>query len=154
MTRGLRRKERQLLVAVRSGDVDTVRKLLADGHSPNVAARRPGTSPLHEAVRRGDLPMVKTLVAAGAAPDVADRCGDFPLDLAIHDDHDDIARFLRDLGARRHDEDDLSVPGSPMTAELSRVFEAARRDEWLAGVDTGAFRRLAPRRKKPPSPRR
>jgi len=155
-------QEQEFLKAVQSGSVGAVRKLLADGYSPNVAAHRPDITPLHEAVIQGDLLMVKVLVAGGAALNAADRLGDFPLDTAIYEDRDTIAKYLRGIGARRHDEDDLSPPQNPAkekpvaagdeTTVLARDFARTQRDRLHQEVDGDAFR-LAPRRKpQPPRP--
>lgn len=154
--------EQSFLKAVQSGSVGAVRGLLAEGRSPNVAAARPDITPLHEAVIQGDLLMVKVLVAGGAALNVPDRIGDFPLDTAIYEDHDEIAKYLRAQGARRHDEDDLSPPAPPpekedRAASLADI-EAARRSavseeqrRLHETADGDAFR-LTPRR-KPNAPR-
>lgn len=158
----LDRQEQEFLKAVQSGSVSAVRKLLADGYSPNVAAQRPDITPLHEAVIQGDLLMVKVLVAGGADLHAADRQGDFPLDTAIYEDHDKIAKYLRSIGARRHDEDDLSPsekikPEEPVASKAemtaaAQAFASAARERLHQEVDGDAFR-LAPRRKSaPPRP--
>ena len=41
-------KERVFLLTVQTGSVAAVRRLLSEGHSPNVAAARPEITPLHE----------------------------------------------------------------------------------------------------------
>ncbi|MBW7910949.1 MAG: ankyrin repeat domain-containing protein [Alphaproteobacteria bacterium] len=105
---GLSAKEREFLKAVQSGSVGAVRALLNAGYSPNIAARRPDITPLHEAVIQGDMLMIKALVGGGAQLNVPDRRGDFPLDTAIYEDRDAAAKYLRSQGARRHDEDDLT----------------------------------------------
>ncbi|MDP2205097.1 MAG: ankyrin repeat domain-containing protein [Alphaproteobacteria bacterium] len=154
-------QEQEFLKAVQSGSVGTVRKLLAEGYSPNVAATRPDITPLHEAVIQGDLLMVKVLVAGGAEMNVSDRQGDFPLDTAIYEDRDAIAKYLRGQGARRYDEDDLSppVPAPEKEPAAARAdIEAARRakvvdeQEMLQAHADGESFRLPPRRKNGPRP--
>ncbi|MFN7114596.1 MAG: ankyrin repeat domain-containing protein [Alphaproteobacteria bacterium] len=152
-------QEQEFLKAVQLGSLADVRRLLAAGYSPNVAAKRPDITPLHEAVIQGDLLMVKVLVAGGAEMNVSDRLGDFPLDTAIYEDHDAIAKYLRSMGARRHDEDDLSPPAPEPAPRAAREdIEAARRakvaaeqEKLHARADVDAFR-LPPRRKNAPRP--
>jgi len=154
-------REQIFLKAVQSGSVGDVRKLLGEGYSPNVAAVRPEITPLHEAVIQGDLLMVKVLVAGGADMNVSDQQGDFPLDTAIYEDRDAIAKYLRSQGARRYDEDDLSpaVPAPDPAPPIPRAdIEAAQRaqvaaeqDKLHTHADSDAFR-LPPRRKNAPRP--
>jgi uncharacterized protein len=67
-----------LEVAVREGDADRVRELLAAGLDPNVDDR--GASYLSRAASTGDDSVaLRTLLAAGSTPDVADRDGSTPL---------------------------------------------------------------------------
>ena len=53
-----------LFAAVRAGDVDTVRALLADGANPRLDDGR--ETPLHAAARRGPLALVEALIEGGA----------------------------------------------------------------------------------------
>lgn len=157
-------KERVFLLTVQTGSVAAVRRLLSEGHSPNVAAARPEITPLHEAVIQGDMLLIKTLVAAGADLNAPNAQGDFPLDTAIYEDQDAAARYLRGLGARRHDEDDLSPPApaeaqKPQTVKsrtarnpLPDAFEQAAREELQRRFETPDFRYLPRRGGKPPAP--
>jgi len=70
-----------LLAAVRSGDIDGVRKLLADGENPRVGDRR--DLPLHAAARRGPLELVEVLIAGDALPWQLDPKGRTALECAV-----------------------------------------------------------------------
>ena len=69
-----------LFAAVRARDVDTVRRLLADGANPRLDDGR--ETPLHAAARRGPLALVETLIESGAFVWQPDRNGRTPLDVA------------------------------------------------------------------------
>lgn len=107
----------ELVVAVGDGDVDAVRRLLADGADPN----EPGSPdpslegisellPLAVAVGNGDAPMVEVLLEAGADPNAGvppggttaefTGSGMTPLDGAALSDDVEIVRLLVAAGAR------------------------------------------------------
>ena len=69
-----------LFAAVRAGDVDAVRRLIAGGANPRLGDGR--ETPLHAAARRGPLALVEALVEGGAFTWQADRQGRTPLDVA------------------------------------------------------------------------
>jgi hypothetical protein len=69
-----------LFAAVRSGDVETVRRVLAGGANPNLGDGV--ETPLHVAARRGLLPVVEALIAGGALEWQTDARGRLPLDVA------------------------------------------------------------------------
>jgi len=85
------------LVAARNA-ADTVRQLLADGHSAD--ERDPGgLTALMWAARAGALDAMKTLLDAGADPNVRDvRNGWTPLFHAIHKHQVEAVRLLLDRG--------------------------------------------------------
>ncbi|MDB5027102.1 MAG: Ankyrin repeat-containing protein [Candidatus Eremiobacteraeota bacterium] len=69
-----------LLAAVRAGDVDEVRRLLACGANPQHGDGR--ETPLHAAARRGPLALAEALIAGGALEWQTDVAGRTPLDVA------------------------------------------------------------------------
>jgi uncharacterized protein len=93
----------QLLEAVRTGDVDGVRKLLAAGADCN-SCDGDGLTVLMLAACAGNLPMVMTLIEGGANVNAADERGWTPLMKAAHNAEMDrgfpeVAQVLIDAGA-------------------------------------------------------
>jgi hypothetical protein len=78
--RAQRAGDSPLIIAVRAGDLDDVRRLLDAGANPRVGGN--GESPLHAAARRGPLAVVETLITAGAVEWQPDAKGRTPLDVA------------------------------------------------------------------------
>jgi peptide-methionine (S)-S-oxide reductase len=66
--------------AARAGDVDAVRRLLAEGANPRLGDGR--ETPLHAAARRGPPALVETLIAGGALVWQTDAAGRTALDVA------------------------------------------------------------------------
>lgn len=71
-----------LFAAVRAGDVDAVRRLVAQGANPRLGDGR--ETPLHLAARRGPLALVEALIEGGALEWQPDRAGRLALDVARH----------------------------------------------------------------------
>ncbi|HWT05081.1 MAG TPA: ankyrin repeat domain-containing protein [Xanthomonadales bacterium] len=69
-----------LFAAVRAGDLDAVRRLLAEGANPRLDDGR--ETPLHAAARRGPAALVEALIEGGAFEWQTDRKGRLPLDVA------------------------------------------------------------------------
>jgi hypothetical protein len=69
-----------LFAAVRAGDVDAVRLLVAGGVNPRHDDGH--ETPLHAAARRGPLALVEALIEGGALEWQTDRKGRTPLDIA------------------------------------------------------------------------
>lgn len=88
---------KQLYAAVRSGDHDLVKQLLADGAPVNAKDDR-GETPLHAAVFWGNVEMVQLLVAEGADKDAPDGGGFPPLHSAAHTGRDAVAETLLAAG--------------------------------------------------------
>lgn len=109
---------RPLTVAVLKNSVDLMRLLLTHGANPNAAAR--GEPMLHFAVANGCLDCVKVLVEAGADVNAIWIRGDparrpdviTPYHLAKHDDHADIAAYLKAHGV-------VIVKPEPISAKLA-----------------------------------
>ncbi len=88
----------QVLSAVKIGDTEALKNLLASGSSPNGG---PGasTTPLHEAVRRGSTEETQLLLNFGANPNIRDVKGDTPLHYALREDASLMVRMLLKKGA-------------------------------------------------------
>jgi hypothetical protein len=82
-----------LMRAARSGDVATVRKLLAAGADPNVSDRD-GRTALHDAALARSPQTVEALLHGKAFVDIGDKLGDTPLHLAVEDNDPDVVRAL------------------------------------------------------------
>lgn len=97
----------QLHAAASDGDVETLRRLLAEGASPRVEID--GVTPLHVAAAKGRVAVVEALVASGAAVDVRDALeGRTPLYVAASLGQDEVVERLLALGA---DVDDADAGG-------------------------------------------
>ena len=91
-------EETPLLDAVRNGDQDRVRSLIADQVDVN-ATDGDGTTALHFAVHAGDLAMTTLLVTGGADVDTPNRFGAIPLALAAEDGGAAVIEALLEAGA-------------------------------------------------------
>jgi ankyrin repeat protein len=89
----------ELIFAASTGQLDTVRVLLARGLPINQGDYDDRTT-LHLAVAQGQLAIVKLLLAKGANVDVADRWGSTPLAEALKGNNFSIAELLIANGAR------------------------------------------------------
>jgi hypothetical protein len=78
--RGEERAVSPLFAAVRAGDVDAVRRLLAEGANPRLSDGR--ETPLHAAARRGPFALVEALLLEGALEWQPDAAGRTALDVA------------------------------------------------------------------------
>jgi ankyrin repeat protein len=90
-----------LLDAVRSGNTQAARMLIAGGADVN-AASPDGMTALHWAVRADDLPLVDRLLRAGAHADLANRLGVTPLELATTNGSAPMLKRLIAAGADPH----------------------------------------------------
>jgi ankyrin repeat protein len=84
--------------AAKRGDVQAVRKLLAEG-SDLTALNKDGKPVLWMAVRGGNIEVVKLLLDAGADPSLQDPLVGTPLHLASGTGQTDIVELLLDRGA-------------------------------------------------------
>ena len=93
------RASQEMVHAIRRDKVDTVRQLLAAGHSPN--AVRQGNTVLMVASNAGRTEIARSLIEAGAEVN-AERYGFTALLLALKKGRDETARLLIDNGADIH----------------------------------------------------
>ncbi len=76
-----------LHTAIKSGDIDRVRTLLANGRDPNIpdtSVPSGSVSPLYLATVHGHLDIIQALVSAGADVDIKNAEGRTPLHYAAH----------------------------------------------------------------------
>ena len=95
-----------LFKAVRDGDANSAKALIATGAKVDFQALGDGT-PLIEAARSGRADLVELLLAKGADPNLASRGDGAPLLAAAAEGRSDIAKSLVERGA----EVNLYVPG-------------------------------------------
>ena len=84
--------------AVRAGDSDTAKRLLAAGAHADGTSRL-GVTPLQIAIESADTALVRSLLAAGADASRFDRAGETPLMVAVREGHLAVAQLLLDHGA-------------------------------------------------------
>jgi ankyrin repeat protein len=90
--------ERRLLAAAEAGDMEYVRKFLAEGVSADIADESFRT-PLHRAAENGHVAVVDALIRSGAPLDVPAFCDWTPLFFAIRAGKIDAVRRLVEAGA-------------------------------------------------------
>ena len=108
--------------------------LLAKGADVNALHTASKSAPLHIASEQGTIAVVRALLAGGADRTLVDFDGNTPYDLAVENDHDEIAELVRPTA-----ETDQEDPGAdaPRTTDLDTEDPGA--------VDGG--RRRKPKRK-------
>lgn len=102
--------------AVKAGDVERLRALVAAGADVN-AAEGDGATALHWAAYGNDEALVETLLAAGARADAANDLGITPLHLAAANGHAGVVSRLLAHGA---------APDPPSEAGVTPLMLAAR----------------------------
>ena len=93
----------ELVKAVRKGDIETVKRLLADGAIPNLTLSINGSEMnlIHIATVCGHLEVIEELLAADVDIEVRDVRGMTPLNVAALYGHDKIAKLLITAGANK-----------------------------------------------------
>jgi ankyrin repeat protein len=121
---GVLQGQASLVDAVKRGDGDAARALLAQGADAN-AAEADGTTPLHWAAEHDDAALAQALIAAGAKARVANRYGAAPLHAAATNGNAGLVKTLLAAGADVH----AALPGGEtpiMTAARSGHAEVIR----------------------------
>jgi len=96
-----------LIRAVPQGNVELVNALIAAGANADVIDARIGCSALHMAAILGFADISEALIAGGASVNEKDDRGNRAFDYAARYGHEDVARLLKDHGARG------KVPATP-----------------------------------------
>jgi len=129
-----RRPAPELFDAVRRGDYEAVRRLLAQGADPNLRDER-GFTPLHIASAKGLVDVAELLLMSGADPNAAGEAGVTPLHLAVLNGNADLVLLLlehgadpaaRDVGGKTP-RDLASETGRHDLAQLLESYEGGRR---------------------------
>ena len=92
--------DKQLIEAVRNGNISRVESLLDRGADVNVRAGYYGWTPLMVAVYYGHPDIAKLLIERGANVNARDRYGHTPLAFAKHHGKKEIIKLLENAGAR------------------------------------------------------
>ena len=99
----------QLLRGVKTGDILTVRRLIASGADINCEDLQ-GWTPLFTAAHSGHVEMIRLLIDAGAAVNSHQDTGFTPLFSAVLGRHIDAIRVLLEAGAAP----DITPSGNPL----------------------------------------
>jgi ankyrin repeat protein len=83
-----------LVTAARSGDVEKVKKQLADGANVNAPDSAGGRTALHWAAKEGKTEVIPVLLSKGADVNVKDRSGKTPLCIAGENGRADAVKLL------------------------------------------------------------
>ncbi|XP_054273638.1 ARF GTPase-activating protein GIT2 isoform X2 [Macrosteles quadrilineatus] len=87
----------QLHSSVRTGNLETSLRLLAQGADPNYYHEEKGTRPIHVAARAGQIGQVELLVSHGADPGALDMQGNTPSACARLSGYRDVSQRLIEL---------------------------------------------------------
>ncbi|XP_043520855.1 ARF GTPase-activating protein GIT1 [Frieseomelitta varia] len=82
---------KQLHSSVRTSNLETSLRLLAQGANPNYFYKEKGTTPLHVAARAGQALQVELLIANGGNPSIIDLNGQTPAEIAKMAGHIDLS---------------------------------------------------------------
>ena len=125
--------ERALLDAARTGDVETIRGLIAAGVDVNSAAGD-GMTALHWAAERGDLEVAEVLLEAGADVGAQVRIGAYtPLHMASGSGSAAVVRLLLEAGA-----DLMALTSNSGTTPLHLAAAAGNPTAVMALLNYGA----------------
>lgn len=113
--------ERDLLAAIRAGDLPATQRLLKEGVDIDFATSN-GTTPLIAAAESGRLEIVSLLLELGADPSAKDKDGLTPLALAADQGRSDIVELLLKRGASFPQRQEAAAPseqrGDPALDEV------------------------------------
>ncbi|KAK2575459.1 hypothetical protein KPH14_011191 [Odynerus spinipes] len=87
---------RQLHSSVRTSNLETSLRLLAQGANPNYFYKEKGTTPLHVAARAGQTLQIELLVVNGGNPNILDSNGQTPTEIAKMAGHLDLSERIKE----------------------------------------------------------
>lgn len=87
---------RQLHSSVRTSNLETSLRLLAQGANPNYFYKEKGTTPLHVAARVGQTLQVELLIVNGGNPSILDANGQMPAEIAKMAGHLDLSERIKE----------------------------------------------------------
>ena len=133
-------RREQLHFAAADGDVETVTRLLNEGHQPNVFDEL-GKTPLHYAADRGHLNVMRLLLASGADVNAHDErvIGNTVLRDVASNCSFEVAKILVDAGG------DPTIPGWMLLTALDKSQERKKPE----GVRVHELLQQAARRYRP-----
>jgi hypothetical protein len=118
-----------LLWASGVGSLESVSLLLDHGAAVNLRNPADCATALHRAAANGHLEVVRKLAERGADPNLTDIQGKTPLGRALQNGHEDVAQFLRTIGAREGGEPSASChPSEGFVVKGCRPVEPASRE--------------------------
>ena len=124
--------------AAKAGDIEAVKKHLADGADVNAKNRSGATAlhstPLCEAAGGGHKEVVELLIAKGADVNVKNAYGTTPLDWAIMSKHTETADLLRKHGGKTGED----LPLVTLHEGVNRVDLQGIKDLLAKGADVNA----------------
>ena len=98
-----------LMAAIRSGDVETVKRLVQQGADVN-SVNPFGDTPLATAINAGSAEILQILTDAGANVRGTDGAGNSFIHLALRQDNADLVRVLTSAGADPNEKDAIGNP--------------------------------------------
>ncbi|XP_047354769.1 ARF GTPase-activating protein GIT1 isoform X3 [Vespa velutina] len=87
---------RQLHSSVRTSNLETSLRLLAQGANPNYFYKEKGTTPLHVAARAGQILQIELLIVNGGNPSILDSNGQTPTEIAKMAGHLDLSERIKE----------------------------------------------------------
>ena len=121
----LAKAEHTLIDAVRQGDVERTKELIADGVNLTVMNPEGGTA-LHDAAKSGSVEVTKLLLEHGAEVNARDRIGMTPLYLAAWEGHAEVVTLLLNCGADTDTKDSMLGASPLLRAAVSNHTEVVK----------------------------